>query len=161
MKNLSTGSEASDTGESLNSGDPAVHPGARHSLLISTFLRYSRVMRTDSHVISCSVYHSYKKFQLWLMAGVLRNLSAMMVSVPFVEFLYVYVAVSTRWTGQQQQQQQQQQLSCCSSRAAATPDDCKCAGEKSQTMSFDSRSGMTVVLVKCPLSSVCPRWGSY
>ena len=30
MKNLSTGSEASATGESLNSGGPAVHPAARH-----------------------------------------------------------------------------------------------------------------------------------
>ena len=30
MKNLSTGIEASTTGESLNSGDPAVHPAARH-----------------------------------------------------------------------------------------------------------------------------------
>ena len=30
MKNLSTGIEASATGESLNSGDPAVHPAARH-----------------------------------------------------------------------------------------------------------------------------------
>ena len=33
MKNLSTGIEASATGESLNSGDPAVHPAARHRLL--------------------------------------------------------------------------------------------------------------------------------
>ena len=32
LKNLSTGIEASATGESLNSGDPAVHPTARHSL---------------------------------------------------------------------------------------------------------------------------------
>ena len=32
MKSLSTGIEASATGESLNSGDPAVHPAARHGL---------------------------------------------------------------------------------------------------------------------------------
>ena len=32
VKNLSTGIEASATGESLNSGDPAVHPAARHIL---------------------------------------------------------------------------------------------------------------------------------
>ena len=30
LKNLSTGIEASATGESLNSGEPAVHPAARH-----------------------------------------------------------------------------------------------------------------------------------
>ena len=30
LRNLSTGIEASTTGESLNSGDPAVHPAARH-----------------------------------------------------------------------------------------------------------------------------------
>ena len=29
-ENLSTGIEASATGESLNSGDPAVYPAARH-----------------------------------------------------------------------------------------------------------------------------------
>ena len=33
LRNLSTGTEASATGESLNSGDVAVHPAARHSLL--------------------------------------------------------------------------------------------------------------------------------
>ena len=33
VENLSTGIEASATGETLNSGDPAVHPAARHSLL--------------------------------------------------------------------------------------------------------------------------------
>ena len=32
VKNMSTGIEASVTGESLNSGDPAVPPAARHSL---------------------------------------------------------------------------------------------------------------------------------
>ena len=32
VENLSTGSEASATGESLNSGDPAVHPAARHNI---------------------------------------------------------------------------------------------------------------------------------
>ena len=31
VENLSTGSEVSATGESLNSGDPAVHPAARHT----------------------------------------------------------------------------------------------------------------------------------
>ena len=31
VENLSTGIEASATGESLNSGDPAVHSAARHS----------------------------------------------------------------------------------------------------------------------------------
>ena len=30
LRNLSTGIEASATGESLNSGDVAVHPAARH-----------------------------------------------------------------------------------------------------------------------------------
>ena len=30
VENLSTGIEASASGESLNSGDPAVHPAARH-----------------------------------------------------------------------------------------------------------------------------------
>ena len=34
MKNLPTGVEASATGESLNSGDPAVHPAARQSLVV-------------------------------------------------------------------------------------------------------------------------------
>ena len=32
LKNLSSGIEASATGESLNSGDPAVHPAARHNI---------------------------------------------------------------------------------------------------------------------------------
>ena len=32
VENLSTGIEASVTGESLNSGDTAVHPAARHCL---------------------------------------------------------------------------------------------------------------------------------
>ena len=31
VENLSTGIEASATGESINSGDVAVHPAARHS----------------------------------------------------------------------------------------------------------------------------------
>ena len=31
LRNLSTGTEASATGESLNSGDVAVHPAARHT----------------------------------------------------------------------------------------------------------------------------------
>ena len=31
VENLSTGIEASASGESLNSGDPAVHPAARHT----------------------------------------------------------------------------------------------------------------------------------
>ena len=35
VENVSTGIEASASGESLNSGDPAVHPAARHS----TFLK--------------------------------------------------------------------------------------------------------------------------
>ena len=33
LKNLSTGIEASATGESFNSGDPAVHPATRHIML--------------------------------------------------------------------------------------------------------------------------------
>ena len=37
VENLSTGIEASASGESLNSGDPAVHPAARH---IPKFLLY-------------------------------------------------------------------------------------------------------------------------
>ena len=36
LRNLSTGTEASATGESLNSGDVAVHPAARHMLLFHT-----------------------------------------------------------------------------------------------------------------------------
>ena len=32
VENLSTGMEASATGESLNSGDPALHPAARHRI---------------------------------------------------------------------------------------------------------------------------------
>ena len=32
VENLSTGTEASASGESLNSGDPAIHPAARHRL---------------------------------------------------------------------------------------------------------------------------------
>ena len=32
LRNLSTGIEASATGEYLNSGDPAVHPAARHNI---------------------------------------------------------------------------------------------------------------------------------
>ena len=32
VENLSTGIEASATGETLNSGDPAVHPAARHNI---------------------------------------------------------------------------------------------------------------------------------
>ena len=37
VENLSTGIEASATGESLNSGDPAVHPAARHNIDISCY----------------------------------------------------------------------------------------------------------------------------
>ena len=33
VENLSTGIEASAAGETRNSGDPAVHPAARHRLL--------------------------------------------------------------------------------------------------------------------------------
>ena len=36
LRNLSTGIDASATGESLNSGDPAVHPAARHRPELST-----------------------------------------------------------------------------------------------------------------------------
>ena len=32
VENLSTGNEASSSGESLNNGDPPVHPAARHKL---------------------------------------------------------------------------------------------------------------------------------
>ena len=35
VENLSTGIEVSASGESLNSGDPAVHPAARHNIDIS------------------------------------------------------------------------------------------------------------------------------
>lgn len=35
VETLSTGIEASGTGDSLNSGDPAVHPAARHRLYVS------------------------------------------------------------------------------------------------------------------------------
>ena len=34
LKNLSTGVDAGATGESLNSGDPAVHPAARHRVYV-------------------------------------------------------------------------------------------------------------------------------
>ena len=37
VENLSTGIEASGTGESLNSGDPAVHPAARHNIDINNY----------------------------------------------------------------------------------------------------------------------------
>ena len=37
VENLSTGIEASASGESLNSGDPAVHPAARHNIDISYY----------------------------------------------------------------------------------------------------------------------------
>ena len=37
LKNLSIGIEASATGESLNRGDPAVHPAARHNPLHTIF----------------------------------------------------------------------------------------------------------------------------
>ena len=37
LKNLSTGIEASATGEALNSGDQAVHPAARHNIDISSY----------------------------------------------------------------------------------------------------------------------------
>ena len=46
VENLSTGIEASASGESLNSGDPAVHPAARHRLHLSACIqavRYSKV----------------------------------------------------------------------------------------------------------------------
>ena len=36
LRNLSTGIEASATGESLNSGDVAVHPAARHTAVAGT-----------------------------------------------------------------------------------------------------------------------------
>ena len=37
VENLSSGIEASATGESLNSGDPVVHPAARHHIDISYY----------------------------------------------------------------------------------------------------------------------------
>ena len=37
VENLSTGIEASATGKSLNSGDVAVHPAARHKALEFTY----------------------------------------------------------------------------------------------------------------------------
>ena len=43
LRNLSTGIEASATGESLNSGDVAVHPAARHRLLL-VFVRAAGVV---------------------------------------------------------------------------------------------------------------------
>ena len=37
VENLSSEIEASATGESLNSGDPAVHPAARHNIDITYY----------------------------------------------------------------------------------------------------------------------------
>ena len=37
VENLSTGTQASATGESLNSGDPAVHPTVCHNIDISSY----------------------------------------------------------------------------------------------------------------------------
>ena len=42
LRNLSTGTEASATGESLNSGDVAVHPAARHSGYATFFIFVGR-----------------------------------------------------------------------------------------------------------------------
>ena len=48
VENLSTGIEAIATGESLNSGDPAVHPAARHS----------------GTSVNATTYTSYYRYQL-------------------------------------------------------------------------------------------------
>ena len=43
LRNLSTGIEASATGESLNSGDVAVHPAARHTQVSKTQVRLENI----------------------------------------------------------------------------------------------------------------------
>ena len=48
LKKLSTGIEASATGESLNSGDPAVHPAASHRALLGGVSRCLERTRYDS-----------------------------------------------------------------------------------------------------------------
>ena len=45
LKKLSTGIEASATGESVNSGDPAVHPAARHRFQGTVFFSFLFVVR--------------------------------------------------------------------------------------------------------------------
>ena len=50
VRNLSTGIEASATGESLNSGDVAVHPAARHNIDISSVGYTAYTTELLSHV---------------------------------------------------------------------------------------------------------------
>ena len=47
LRNLSTGIEASTTGESLNSGDVAVHPAARHKTYY-----YITILRTNTDTMT-------------------------------------------------------------------------------------------------------------
>ena len=55
MRNLSTGTEASATGESLNSGDVAVHPAARHRPEARLLMREAR-HPTNAIVVMCGLH---------------------------------------------------------------------------------------------------------
>ena len=59
VENLSTGIEASASGESLNSGDPAVHPAARHNIDRKIPQNsYSGVLYTGT-IYACTFYMTY------------------------------------------------------------------------------------------------------
>ena len=62
VENLSTGIEASASGESLNSGDPAVHPAAGGVSAEKSGLELSPCFNTDA-------WRGFKEWQLQRAAG--------------------------------------------------------------------------------------------
>ena len=61
LRNLSTGTEASATGESLNSGDVAVHPAARHNSLVSISSTWLYIMTSRCFANSVETRRRYTR----------------------------------------------------------------------------------------------------
>ena len=65
VENLSTGIEASATGESLNSGDPAVHPAARHKLVTTGSAGGISSEKSGLELGPCFNTDAWRGFKLW------------------------------------------------------------------------------------------------
>ena len=90
LKNLSTRIEASATGESLNSGDPAVHPAARHKAqLRSTSMDVS----SHFHLLPCKPLPTFMEVDLlpdvWKKASFPGGISSFHTLLPYISIFRI------------------------------------------------------------------------
>ena len=85
LRNLSTGIEASATGESLNSGDVAVHPAARHKSLSSTRTTYAATYGSGPSLLRSTQHTAVTLFVRSIQQSLLRSIQ---------QSLFFYAAVA-------------------------------------------------------------------